>query len=129
MADETDPAVVFATSFRVTGRLHQVQPQLARLVRELGVDLLTASDGLGPRARRDLLFAHEAGRLQIPDIDVAMVHVIGAATALGQVVANRSEADTERIVDSVTEGLLRLLGMSEAEATRLCTLPLPTFEP
>ena len=48
-----DPAVVFAQSFRLTGRLHRREPELSKVLLRHGLGLISATTGLGPRARRD----------------------------------------------------------------------------
>src|SRR5664279_3819428 len=65
-----DPAEVFASSFRLTGRLHRRQPQLSRVLLNNALRLLNADNGLAPRARRDITAAIDAGRFDVEDLDV-----------------------------------------------------------
>ncbi|RYJ01804.1 MAG: TetR/AcrR family transcriptional regulator, partial [Actinomycetales bacterium] len=68
-----DPAAFFAQSFRLTGRLHRESPHISRVLLSHAHELSRSSQGIGPRARRDIAAAHEAGRFHAPDIDLAMV--------------------------------------------------------
>ena len=73
-----DPAEVFATAVRMTARLPKTQPQIAKIFRRIGFDLLTAPHGLAPRARRDLQTGPAAGRFTVDDVDVALACAAGA---------------------------------------------------
>src|SRR5450631_3716710 len=66
-----DPAEVFASSFRLTGRLHRREPDFSRVLFNNLPRLLSADDGLAPRARRDVAAAVDAGRFDVADVDVA----------------------------------------------------------
>ena len=59
-ADVEDPAEVFACSFRLTGRLNRREPELSRVLLNNALRLLSADNGLAPRARRDIAAAVEA---------------------------------------------------------------------
>jgi AcrR family transcriptional regulator len=58
----TDPAEVFAQSFRLTGRLHRREPELSKVLLHDGLTLIGSDKGLAPRARRDIEDAARAGR-------------------------------------------------------------------
>jgi AcrR family transcriptional regulator len=123
-----DPAEVFASSFRLTGRLHRREPEFSRvLLNNLG-RLLNASDGLAPRARRDLAAAVDAGRFDIRDIEVAVAIAAGALIALGELLHNQPDRDVEQTTDRMTEDLLRMFGLPRREAHRICTTPLPELD-
>ncbi|MFC5728071.1 MULTISPECIES: TetR/AcrR family transcriptional regulator [Nocardioides] len=124
-ADIDDPAVVFAHSFRLTGRLHRAQPELSRVVLSSGPALLTSNVGLAPRARRDIEAAVRRGRFKVADIDLAMVVVAGAAIALGQLLHARPERDDAAATDQVTQDVLRMLGLTSSQARKICAMPLP----
>jgi len=120
-----DPAEVFATSFRLTGRLHRLVPQLSKVVLASGVKILNSPIGLIPRMRRDLDTARSAGRFTFTDVDIAVAIIAGAALMLGQYLQANAELNDAEATDVMTRDLLRMLGMSEDEATRICGLPLP----
>jgi AcrR family transcriptional regulator len=120
-----DPAVVFAHSFRLTGRLHRRQPELSKVLLQHGLQLISADTGLGPRARRDIEAATEAGRFKVEDVDLALAVAAGSALALGQLLHEQPKRDDADATDRVTEAVLRTLGLTPREARRICSLPLP----
>ena len=126
--DIEDPAEVFACSFRLTGRLQRREPELSRVFLNNVLRLLSADNGLAPRARRDIKAAMDAGRFQIDDLDVAVTLAAGALIALGQLLQDHPERDAEETTDRVTEELLRLFGVRAPAARRICRLPLPDLE-
>ena len=120
-----DPAEVFASSFRLTGRLHRREPELSRVLLNNLPRLLSADDGLAPRARRDIAAAVDAGRFDVADVDVAVTIAAGALLALGQLLHDQPDRDVEQTTDRMTEDLLRMFGASRQQARRICSLPLP----
>jgi len=126
--DIEDPAEVFACSFRLTGRLYRREPELSRVLLNNVLRLLSAEDGLAPRARRDIAAATEAGRFDVTDLDVAVTMTAGALVALGQLLHDQPERDVEQTTDGVTEDLLRMFGVPRRQAQRICALPLPDID-
>src|ERR1700722_5719328 len=63
-----DPAEIYAAAFRRSGRLLVTHSDEAKLIPYSGYHLLDSKIGLGPRARRDLSRAVEAGRFNIDDV-------------------------------------------------------------
>ena len=124
-ADIDDPAQVFACSFRLTGRLHRREPELSRVLLNNVLRLLSADNGLAPRARRDIAAGVAAGRFDVEDLDVAVTMAAGALIALGQLLLDQPERDVEETTDRVTEELLRMLGVPRRQAQRISSLPLP----
>jgi AcrR family transcriptional regulator len=120
-----DPAVVFAQSFRLTGRFHRREPELSKVLLQHGLQLISADAGLGPRARRDIKAAAEAGRFKVEDVDLALAVAAGSALALGQLLHEQPERSDADATDRVTEAVLRTLGLTPREARRICSLPLP----
>ena len=123
-----DPAEVFASSFRLTGRLHRREPELSRVLLSNALRLLSADNGLAPRARRDIAAAVDAGRFDVTDLDVAVTMTAGALIALGQLLHDEPGRDMEATTDRVTEDLLRMFGMTRRQAQRICSLPLPDLD-
>jgi AcrR family transcriptional regulator len=121
----TDPAEIFAVSFRISGRLGWTHPDIARFLTGAGLDLLDAPTGLAPRALRDIQAGQAAGRFTVPDAEIALSAVAGGL--LG--VLRARERDPGRLdetaVDHTAEAILRLLGIPAPQATRLAELPLP----
>jgi AcrR family transcriptional regulator len=123
--DLDDPAEVFARSYRLTGRLHRVEPQLSRVLLSRGPALITSERGLGPRALRDIRRGCETGRFTVPDPYAAFLIAGGAALALGQAIHDHPDQDDAELTDQVTEGVLRMLGLSPEDASAVCRAPLP----
>ncbi|MGW3994861.1 TetR/AcrR family transcriptional regulator [Amycolatopsis sp. NPDC004772] len=123
-----DPAQVFAQSFRLTGRLHRRHPELSKVLLHHGFELAGSESGLAPRARRDIEAAVRAGRFTVPDTELAMVTVAGAALGLGHLLHRRPERDDAATTDQVTEDVLRMLGLTAAEAHEVCGRPLPDLD-
>ena len=127
-ADIEDPAEVFACSFRLTGRLYRKEPELSRVLLNNVLRLLSADNGLAPRARRDIAAAVVAGRFAVEDIDVAVTMAAGSLLALGQLLHDQPDRDVEETTDAVTEDLLRMLGVPRRQAHRICHLALPEID-
>ena len=123
-----DPAEVFASSFRLTGRLHRREPELSRVLLNNIPRLLSADDGLAPRARRDITAAVDAGRFDVTDVDIAVTIAAGALLALGQLLHDQPDRDVEQTTDQMTEDLLRMFGLPRRQAHRICTKPLPDLD-
>ena len=124
-ADIDDPAEVFATSFRLAGRLHRQYPELSRVLLNNALRLLSSDDGLAPRARRDIQAAVDAGRFKVEDIDLAVTMAAGALFCLGQLLHDQPDRDDAAAADRLAEDLLRVFGVPPKQAHRICTLPLP----
>jgi AcrR family transcriptional regulator len=123
-----DPAEVFAASFRLTGRLHRREPELSKVLLNNALRLLSAPNGLAPRARRDIDAATKDGRFDVKDLDVAVTMAAGALIALGQLLHDQPERDVDETTDRITEDLLRMFGMTRRQAQRICAMPLPEFD-
>jgi AcrR family transcriptional regulator len=121
----SDPAEVFAVSFRISARLGWTHPEIARFLLGAGLDLLDAPNGLAPRARRDIKAAQEAGRFTIANSEIAVAAVAGDLLGLLWLHQHHPDQIDEASVDQLTEAILRLLGITAREARRLSTRPLP----
>lgn len=122
-----DPAHAFAQSFRLTGRIHRRQPALSHILLTYGL-AMAVDKGLTQRARRDLDHAVRAGRFSVPDTELAMVMVAGAALSLGRLLHDQPERDDAASTDHVAQALLRMLGMPGEEASEICQRPLPHLD-
>src|SRR5271156_798264 len=122
-----DPAETFATSFRLTGRLFRQRPEESKILLANGPAMLSSERGLAPRARRDIKAAAAAGRFRLDDPELALAVAGGALLGLGELLRKDPDRDGASAADSVTENVLRLLGLSADEAHTICQRPLPDF--
>ncbi len=125
----TDPAELFAVSFRISGRLGWTHPEVARFLTGGGLDLLDAPYGLAPRALRDIQAGQEAGCFRVPDAEVALSATAGALLGLLRQRQRHPDRLEASAVDQFGGAVLRLLGVESAEAARLSALPLPPISP
>src|SRR5689334_23432376 len=105
-----DPADVFATSFRISGRLGWTHPDLARFITGAGLELLDIPRGLAPRALRDIRLGQDAGRFTVSNGEIALSTVAGGLLGLLRAHQSRPEQIDETAVDQLAEALLRMLG-------------------
>ena len=122
-----DPAETFATSFRLTGRLFRQRPQESEILLANGPALLSSERGLAPRALRDIKAAAAAGRFRIDAPELALAIAGGALLGLGELLREDPDRDGASAADTVTESVLRLLGVNAAEAHSICQRRLPDF--
>jgi hypothetical protein len=101
-----DPAVVFAVSFRMTGRLQRRIPELVRVILNTGTAILHADRGLGPRARADIAAAIEAERFTISSPEIGFYLAGGALLGLLQLLEDHPELDDAQASDEMTERML-----------------------
>ncbi|MDX3224971.1 hypothetical protein [Streptomyces sp. ME19-01-6] len=127
-ADIDDPAVAYAQSFRMTGRLHRRHPELSRVLLHHGLELAHSDRGLAPRALQDIRAAVDAGRFEVEDPDLALAVTAGATLALGALLHAQPERDDAKSADVVVRGLLRQFGIPADEAGRICSLDLPDLD-
>ncbi|MCU7826751.1 TetR/AcrR family transcriptional regulator [Kitasatospora sp. DSM 101779] len=123
--DLGDPAEIFAASVRLTGRLQRTHPQIARILVHTGMPYLTSDRGLAPRAMRDLRAAADNGRLDIDDPRTSVAMVGGALLGVLHLLETRPDLDAEHVSDQLAFRLLRMFGMTRAEARAIATRPLP----
>ncbi len=120
-----DRAEVFATSFRISGRLGWTHPDLAGFITGAGRELLDIPRGLAPRALRDIKLGQAAGRFTVPHADVALSTVAGGLLGLLRVHQHDPEQIDESAVDQLAEAILRMLGIPAREAKRIAARELP----
>lgn len=128
-----DPAEIFATSFRLTGRLFRGRPQESQILLANGPALLSSDRGLAPRALRDIKAGAAAGRFRGAvgeDPELALAMAGGALLGLGNLLRDNPDRDDAQAADAVTEHVLRLFGLGADEAHAVCQRPLPddTFD-
>lgn len=121
-----DPAEVFAQSFRLTGRLHRLMPELSKVLLAHGPALLTSDRGLAPRALRDIEQGVATGRFTVADPQVALMLAAGGVLALGQALHDDPGRDDASTTDQMARDLLRMFGVPDDEAREICSRPLPS---
>ncbi|CCK26116.1 TetR family transcriptional regulator [Streptomyces davaonensis JCM 4913] len=127
VGDLKDPAEIFAASVRLTGRLQRTHTQIARVLVRTGMPYLTSDSGLAPRAIRDLQAAADNGRLDIDDPHTALAMVGGALLGVLHLLETRPDLDAEQVSDQLATRLLRMFGMTHAEAQEIAGRPLPSL--
>lgn len=129
LADVDDPAVVFATSMRLTGRLVRTRPRMARVLMRGRGALLSAPYGHAPHARLDIEAAVAAGRFVTEDVRVALACAAGCLIATMHLCDTDPQVSVDDTADQTVLNVLRMFGMDDAEARRIVALPLPVDDP
>lgn len=128
LADEADPAVVFASSLRLTGRMSQSHPRMARIMMHSLGAVLTSSQGHAAHAFRDIEAATAAGRFRVDDPAVALACAAGSLAALLHLVEADRALSVAELTDALAFNVLMMFRMEEAEARRIVALPLPEID-
>ena len=118
-----DPAEVVSAAHRYFVNLARTDPDWAWLLVRLDVSHNIVLSALGPFAQRDLRRGLKAGRFQVPDERVALHASGGALLAVMRGVLDgqlRKNADVQH-----AQGVLRLLGLSPADAAEVASRALP----
>ena len=110
-------------------RINAEHPDIARFLTGAGLALLDDSNGLAPRALRDIKAGQAAGSFTFPIAEVALAAVAGGLLGLLQLRQRRPSDIEEASVDQLAEAILRLLGVPAGQAARLAALPLPPTRP
>ncbi len=124
--DLHDPVEKFTQSFRLSGRLFRLEPELSRVLLNSEAAAFAAVGGLAPRSRRDIESAAGQGRLDVDDADLALAIVAGSLLSMGRLLLAETDRDEAATVDGTTQRVLRALGISAEEAETLCSRQLPT---
>ncbi len=129
--DGEDPALTFARSFRIVGRLFRhLPPETSRVLLNTGLTLMHSDRGLGPRALRDITVAAEAGRFTVADPELALSVAAGALMGLGQLLRTQPERDGgAESSDHATRGRARHAGTVRRGSRRdLRAAPSPDLD-
>ncbi len=119
-----DPAQIIAAAHRYFVRLARTDPDWAWLLVRLDASHHLMLSALGPFARRDLQRGIKAGRLQVPNEQVALFAAGGALLAVMRAVLDGhapKDADMHH-----AEGVLRMLGLPADDAADVARRPLPS---
>lgn len=122
-ADLDDPAEVVAVAHRYFVGMARADPDWAALLVRLDLSHRVMSRALGERARRDLRRGIDSGRFAVSTPAVALLDLGGAL--LGVMRASL-DGELRRGAEAAhAEGMLRLLGLSPADAAEVATRPMP----
>lgn len=127
-ADVDDPAVVFAQSFRLTGRLHRRRPTLSKVLLNRGTRLVGSPEGLAPRALRDITAGIQSGRFSEADPHLVLAITAGSMLCLAQLLHDDPDRDDVEATDRIAEDLLRMLGLPADEAARIAHSPVAEID-
>ncbi|MDO5368166.1 TetR/AcrR family transcriptional regulator [Kocuria sp.] len=121
-----DPAEIYAASLRLLVRHALSDPLWGRIYVKLGVAHPIVVEVLGPRCRRDLERGVKAGRLDVVDLDLAVICTFGAqASAINLV---NSGEGREELAEHFAEHMLRMVGVSVEDAREIVSRPLPGLD-
>ena len=120
-----DPAEIFAVGVRATARLAEERPAMAQVLVHAGWDYLLASEGLAPRALRDVERAVAAGRFAVSTPFLGVVTTTGCLLAFLHVRLHAPHRLGHDAVDELAENVLRMLGMTPGDAHDVSHRPLP----
>jgi AcrR family transcriptional regulator len=118
-----DPAEVMATAFRHGLRTLATDPLCNWFVLKSGLPHQRVLEGLGASGMRDARRGLEQGRFQVDHPEVARLLVAGAF--IGVLSAYCERKITAADIDDAVELLLRVLGVTPAEAREVAHRPLP----
>ncbi|MBL0887411.1 TetR/AcrR family transcriptional regulator [Myceligenerans indicum] len=121
----TDPAEIFAVSFRMTGRMQRRYPELVAVVLRTGTAVLSKDQGLRPRALADIAEGIAQERFRGPSPELALMVAGGALLGLLQMLASDASLDDGPLSDEFAARVLVMLGLEEREAREIVGRPLP----
>ncbi len=114
---DQDPAVVTAEATRRAIRLAFEEPEFAQLLVNLDHSDEVFSAAMHPQARAVVVRGIEAGRFDVPDVEIAVNYIVsGALSLIRQVLAGRHQ---EGVEVAQAELALRTLGLSVAESRKI----------
>ncbi|TVL88030.1 TetR family transcriptional regulator [Streptomyces sp. SAJ15] len=124
-----DPAESFAVGVRLTGRLAETHPEVARILLRTGMNCLHEECGLTTRATRDIELAVAAGSFRVANSQVALAGVAGALLGLVELTLSRPDGAGPEVCEEMAELMLRMLGMAPDDAHEVARRPLPGEHP
>ena len=118
-----DPAEIYAYSLRHLMHTAVSEPLWGWFIVRLGIAQEGLLSALGPRASRDLQLGVDSGRFDIEDVPLAAAMTFGSLLA---VMHNYLQSDRSHDPsDLYAENLLRMVGISPAEARTIARRTLP----
>ncbi|MBV1854342.1 TetR/AcrR family transcriptional regulator [Catellatospora tritici] len=126
--DVDDPALAFAQSVRLTLRLCRARPQTSAVLVRHGMSYVDSTQGLSPRALRDIQAGMASGRFTVTEPVLARAAVAGAVLATLHLSLTDPDRVDDTACDQLAEQLLRMLGVPAEQAHTLANTPLPVAE-
>src|SRR5919198_3507999 len=123
-ADLDDPAEIISVAHRSFVRRAKSDPEWGWLLLRLDVSHNVLLAALGPYARRDLRKGIKSGRFQVPNELIALHDSGGGLLSVMRAVLDGTAPKNADIHHA--EGVLRLLGLTPAEAAQVARRPLPS---
>lgn len=118
----------FALGVRLTCRLQPLQPEVTRLILNLGTSILLREEGLIRRLRRDLREGFQDGSFTGWNVEHALMAVGGAVLGTLQLLDADPELDAAEVADDLCLHLLCMLGVPADAAREHALAPLPEHE-
>jgi hypothetical protein len=120
-----DPAELVAAGFRLSALMADSHPELMQILRRRGLGHIHSDNGLVRRALRDLEAGLASGRFTPVDPVVALTALGGTLLSLVEMRFARPDLDGDEAAVNLAEMVLRMLGVTPAEAHEVARRPLP----
>lgn len=117
--DDSDPAVLLATAIRSTARLVLTHPEIAQIIARQGMAILDVDSGLMPRVSKLLAAGIRSGRFVARDPQILLTSIVGSLLGGLHLWLREPAGIDDDWCNGLTERLLALCGIAEAEAARL----------
>jgi len=124
-----DSAEIYAVGVRMTARLAESHPEVARILLQVGLTYVASDQGLAARALRDIRRGIDAGRFKVDNPTVGLASTAGCVLAFLQLSLDRPGSFADGDADALAEMLLRMLGMSPSSARAVAHRQLPPLPP
>ncbi|MFV0533047.1 MAG: TetR/AcrR family transcriptional regulator [Cumulibacter sp.] len=118
-SDDADPAHSVAIAIRSTARLVLTHPEMAQILATQGMAVLDVDSGLMPRLAKVLRSGIRSGRFVASDPQVLLTAIVGALVAALHLWLKDPELVDDEWCAALTERLLTLCGIDDAEAVAL----------
>lgn len=125
VGDLENPVEILATGLRLFLRTAQSYPNYASFVWRAGFNIDAAGHLIYTYLPRHIARSMERGSFQVADVSTALELIIGVMLAAIFSISTRSP--TQDYPERMVQHALMALGVSQAEATRLASLPLPSI--
>ena len=121
----SDAAEIYSFSTRHLMHTAVSDPVWGWLVVRLGIAQEGLIGALGPRASRDIQIGVDSGRFTVEDVSIASAMTFGSLLSVMQAyLQSDHKIDPSELY---AENLLRMVGISPAEAHEIANRPLPTL--